>query len=83
MGRIVGDGGCFLQVVDMAVDPAHQRRGIGGAILARLLDRVHADAPKGAYVSLFADPPGRELYRRHGFSETTPEVGMALVVDRR
>ena len=82
MGRIVGDGGCFLQVVDIAVHPDHQRRGVGSAILGRLLTRVQEDAPDGAYVSLFADPPGRKLYRRHGFSETTAEVGMALIVRR-
>ena len=37
----------------------------------------------GAYVSLLADPPGRELYRRYGFRDTAPgEIGMALVVER-
>ena len=81
MGRVIGDGGCFFQLVDIAVAPAHQRRGIGGAILTRLLERLRADAPDGAYVSLFADPPGRELYRRHGFRETAPEqLGMAIVL---
>ncbi|HXW24173.1 MAG TPA: GNAT family N-acetyltransferase, partial [Xanthobacteraceae bacterium] len=29
MGRIVGDGGCFLQLVDIAVLPEHQGKGIG------------------------------------------------------
>jgi ribosomal protein S18 acetylase RimI-like enzyme len=81
MGRVIGDGGCFFQVVDIAVAPDHQGRGIGGAILARLLERLRADGPEGAYVSLFADPPGRELYRRHGFRETAPDqLGMAIVL---
>src|SRR5262245_6227201 len=40
MGRVIGDGGCFFQVVDMAVLPQHQRRGIGQAVLAHLLDRI-------------------------------------------
>lgn len=26
MGRVIGDGGCFYQVVDIAVLPAHQDR---------------------------------------------------------
>ena len=82
MGRLIGDGGCFFQLVDVAVSPDHQRRGIGGAILAHLLERLRADAPEGAYVSLFADPPGRQLYRRYGFRETAPDqVGMAIVLD--
>ena len=29
MGRIIGDGGCHFQVVDMAVLPEHQKRGLG------------------------------------------------------
>ena len=79
MGRIIGDGGCFFQVVDMAVLPGHQRRGLGDAVLAHLLDRIRLAAPPGAYVSLLADPPGRRLYAKHGFRETAPSsIGMAL-----
>ena len=29
MGRMVGDGGCFFQVADIAVLPAHQGKGLG------------------------------------------------------
>ncbi len=79
MGRVIGDGGCFFLLVDMAVLPAHQRRGIGDAILTRLLERLRADAPAEAWVTLFADPPGRRLYARHGFKPTAPqEIGMSL-----
>ena len=74
MGRIIGDGGCFFQVVDMAVLPGHQRRGLGDAVLAHLLDRIRGAAPLGAYVSLLADPPGRRLYAKHGFRETRTVV---------
>jgi GNAT superfamily N-acetyltransferase len=78
MGRVLGDGGWYFLVADMAVLPAHQRRGLGDAILAALLERITAAAPPGAYVTLLADPPGRRLYQRHGFSETAPgSVGMA------
>jgi GNAT superfamily N-acetyltransferase len=38
MGRLIGDGGWYFHVVDMAVLPAHQRRGIGDCILSWLLD---------------------------------------------
>jgi ribosomal protein S18 acetylase RimI-like enzyme len=79
MGRIIGDGGWYFHVVDLAVLPEHQRRGIGDAMLAALLDRIRRDAPAGAYVNLLADPPGRRLYSRHGFAETAPaSIGMAL-----
>jgi GNAT superfamily N-acetyltransferase len=79
MGRVIGDGGWYFHVVDMAVLPDHQRRGLGDAILTALLDRIRLKAPPGAYVNLLADPPGRALYARHGFVETAPgSVGMVL-----
>ena len=82
MGRVLGDGGWYFHVIDMAVAPEHQRRGIGDAILTALLDRIRADAPPGAYVNLLADAPGRRLYARHGFTDTAPEsIGMARRLD--
>ena len=79
MARALGDGGIFFHIVDVAVLPEHQRRGLGDAMLSALLDRIRAQAPPGAYVSLLADPPGRRLYARHGFTETAPgSIGMAL-----
>ena len=82
MGRLIGDGGWYFHVVDMAVLPEHQRRGLGSAVLDHLLDQIRARAPRGAYVNLLADPPGRPLYARHGFTETAPDaVGMGLLLD--
>ena len=37
MGRVLGDGGWYFHIVDMAVLPDHQRRGLGDAILRSLL----------------------------------------------
>ncbi len=79
MGRLLGDGGWYFHVIDMAVLPEHQRRGLGDAVLRAPIDQVRQLAPRGAYVNLLADPPGRRLYERHGFSETAPgSVGMAM-----
>ncbi|UYB50955.1 GNAT family N-acetyltransferase [Xanthomonas sp. AM6] len=84
MGRIVGDGGCFFQIVDIAVEPAHQRRGLGRRIMAALHDWLSAHAAEGAYVSLIADGDARHLYAQFGFVETAPaSVGMARVVRRQ
>ena len=81
MGRVIGDGGWYLHVVDIAVLPEHQRRGLGDAILTALLDRIRAAAPGGAFVNLLADPPGRHLYERHGFTPTAPgSVGMGVTL---
>ena len=80
MGRLVGDDGCFYQLVDVAVHPDHQGRGLGTRIVAALLDYLRENAPDSAYVSLVADVDG--FYERFGFEETAPDSkGMFLSVD--
>ncbi len=75
MGRVIGDGAMFLQIVDMAVDPAAQGQGIGTRILRRLLEHTDQHAP-GAYISLIADPPGQRLYQSFDFNDVAPSLGM-------
>lgn len=82
MGRVIGDGGCFYQIVDIAVHPDYQRRGIGYEIMDRLMRQLRANAPASAYVSLIADGPASHLYERFGFKDTAPKsIGMALRLD--
>lgn len=82
MGRAVGDG-LFYQVVDIAVDPAHQGRGLGKAIVAGLMDALRRLAPAEAYVSLIADGKANELYAKYGFVPTAPaSIGMAQWLNR-
>lgn len=79
MGRVIGDGGWYFHVVDMAVLPEHQRRGLGDRVLTHLLAVIREAAPPGAYITLMADAPGRRLYESHGFVESAPRtVGMVL-----
>ena len=82
MGRVVGDG-LFYQVVDVAVDPGHRGRGLGGAIVGGLMDALKRRAPAEAHVSLVADGRAHELYERFGFSPTAPAAtGMAQWIGR-
>jgi len=79
MGRIVGDGGCFFQIVDVAVRPDYQGQGIGHGIMGRLMKRLRDSAPRSAYVSLIADGGASRLYGRFGFEFTAPaSVAMAI-----
>ncbi|MCF7750005.1 GNAT family N-acetyltransferase [Bacillus subtilis subsp. subtilis] len=81
MGRIVGDRGCFLQVVDIAVVPEWQGRGLGRWVMQQLDLWLQANAV-GAYVSLIADGQAHRLYAQFGFVETAPaSVGMAKRID--
>ncbi|MHC0053219.1 GNAT family N-acetyltransferase [Actibacterium sp. D379-3] len=74
MGRVTGDGACFVQLNDVAVHPDHQGQGHGTAIVARLLGWCDASLPQGCYISLIADAGAERLYEKAGFAYRT---GMA------
>lgn len=79
MGRMVGDGALFLQVVDIAVRPDWQRRGLGRRIMAALMDQARHRAPKGVIVTLLADGDACRLYEAFGFRLSAPRSqGMLL-----
>ncbi|QYO75219.1 GNAT family N-acetyltransferase [Devosia salina] len=83
MGRIIGDGGTAFLVVDIALEPAHQGKGLGKAIMAALVQRLKAEAPEGAYVSLIADGDAKHLYAKYGFEPVMPaSIGMAMWLRR-
>lgn len=77
MGRVLGDGGWYFHVADMATLPQHQRHGLGRWLLGHLLERIRSAAGPEAYVTLMGDRPGRRLYRSMGFRDAMPHsMGM-------
>lgn len=77
MGRVVGDGGCNFEVVDIAVDPKHQSKGFGRKIMGEIMKYLQENVPKQSYVSLIANSPW--LYEKFGFELCAPELqGMQL-----
>ena len=79
MGRIIGDGGCFFQIVDVAVHPAHQGRGLGKRIMQLLMDYIQAHVPATAHITLLADGEAFRLYEQFGFELSEPvSRGMIL-----
>ncbi|TYC54127.1 GNAT family N-acetyltransferase [Rhodobacterales bacterium] len=78
MGRLIGDGGLFVQVTDIIVLPAYQGLGLGKKIMAALTDYIETRLPPTTYVSLIADVPANRLYEQFGFRETAPDsLGMS------
>ncbi|MGL4820542.1 MAG: GNAT family N-acetyltransferase [Bacilli bacterium] len=77
MGRVIGDGGCFFHVVDIAVHPNIQGKGYGQQIMRTISSFLDATTLPTDYVTLIADVPADELYRKFGFENTAPEsIGM-------
>lgn len=83
MGRVIGDGGCFLQIVDIAVRPDYQGQGLGKFIMDELINYLKRETPVDAYVSLIADQPADKLYLKYGFRYTAPDsLGMYLRITK-
>ena len=78
MGRSLGDGTWYFHLADIATDPAHQRQGLGRAVMEDLIARIERAAPPHPYITLLADPPGQRLYRALGFVDSAPSLGMRL-----
>ncbi|EJL87018.1 putative acetyltransferase [Herbaspirillum sp. CF444] len=80
IGRIIGDSGCFFEIVDIAVLPEHQKKGLGQLIMERLMQFIHENALPTAYVSLMADHGTPDFYKKYGFEVSLPpqKAGMFL-----
>ena len=72
MGRVVGDGGCNFEVVDICVDPAWQGRGLGRLIMEHITAWLDANVPEQSYTCLIADTPW--LYEKFDFEYCAPAL---------
>lgn len=80
MGRIIGDGACHCQVVDICVLPAHQKKGLGKLIMEKLKNFIDESLPPSCYISLIADGEAYQLYQQYDFKEVWPASrGMAFL----
>lgn len=74
MGRIIGDGGCFFQIVDLIVKPSHQDQEIDDIILHEILEYLDKNAPKDADIIVMADLSNIKFYQEHDFKLVYPEL---------
>jgi GNAT superfamily N-acetyltransferase len=63
VGRALADGLDCAYIADVAVHPDHQGRGLGGAIVQRLVERCRGHKK----IILYANPGTERFYSRLGF----------------
>ncbi|WP_040166111.1 GNAT family N-acetyltransferase [Microbacterium gorillae] len=68
LARTLSDGHTIVYLQDILVDPAHQRDGIGGALLDEVLAR--ADGIRQIVLQTDTDPGQRAFYESRGFIES-------------
>ncbi len=79
MGRIVGDGGLCFFIQDLIVARTHHRRGIGTAIMERLMGFIADRAVADTYVGLMSAVGKEPFYHRFGFtSRPTESLGCGM-----
>jgi GNAT superfamily N-acetyltransferase/uncharacterized glyoxalase superfamily protein PhnB len=74
MSRVTGDGQQFFYIMDVAVHPDHQGRGIGTALMNEIVDFVQRTAPPKALIGLFTGANRGSFYERFGFKG--PDTGL-------
>ena len=70
MGRVVGDGACNFEIVDVAVDPDYQGQGLGRKIMEHIENYLSSVVLDGSYVSMIADEP--VFYEKLGYKLVSP-----------
>jgi len=84
-GRAVGDGILNVYIQDVIVSPLYRGRGLGDAIVQKLISRLTRTLPESATVGLLAARGKAGFYTRHGFQMRpgpTTDGGMSATAGR-
>ncbi len=76
MGRAISDGASDGYIQDIVVHSDYRRRGIGGAIVTRLVEALREAGVD--WIGLVAAPGAEKLYASLGFRPLTGHVAMKL-----
>lgn len=81
MGRLVGDGVMYWYLQEIVVLPEYQGRGIGTAIVNKLLDYIQTHTTEGNFTSvgLMAAEGKESFYERFGFAKSR---GMTKYIEK-
>jgi GNAT superfamily N-acetyltransferase len=67
IGRVIGDGGLFYDIVDIAVVAEEQQRGIGSLIMTALMQYIDQNALPSSIICLMANKGVASFYEKFGF----------------
>ena len=79
IGRVIGDGGLFYDIVDIAVVAEHQKQGVGKLIMTALMGYIDENALPGSIVCLMANKGVAPFYEKFGFKARDADMpGMMI-----
>ena len=79
MRRIIADNALYHYIQDLIVLPEFQGKGVGTAILQRILEFLNTKTSKGTFVGLVAAKGSDGFFKKYGFIERPNfEFGSAM-----
>lgn len=82
IGRVIGDGGVYFTIVDLAILPSHQGQGIGKSIMTELMKYISKKSKPGSFISLFSNKDLAKFYEQFGFKQRPSDMpGMSQMVN--
>lgn len=81
IGRVIGDGGLFYDIVDIAVVASHQRKGLGKMIMESLMSYLDRNAPPSSLICLLSNKGVAPFYEKFGFKAR--DVDMPAMIIRK
>ena len=79
IGRVIGDGGLFYDIVDVAVVAEHQKRGVGKMIMDALMSYLDAHARPTSIICLLSNRGVAPFYEKYGFKARDADMpGMVI-----
>jgi ribosomal protein S18 acetylase RimI-like enzyme len=85
LGRVVGDGGLYYYIQDVVVLPEFQGRGLGAAIMDKVMAHLRQQVKPGAVIGLLAAKGKEPFYEKYGFIARPTDMlgnGMCQFVTR-
>jgi len=75
-GRIVGDGALNFYIQDLIVLPGWQRRGLGSALMDKLIAWIKANGMKGSIIGVLSPKEKTAFFKKFGFKGSENPNGL-------
>lgn len=77
VARLIGDG-IYYMLVDVAVDPAYQKQGIGQTMVSNILNYIRLQTQQTCIILLNASYGKEAFYEKLGFQKLNTGTAMEL-----
>lgn len=81
MVRIIGDDGLVFYIQDLIIKPVYQRKGIGKALMNKVMEYIRTHASQNSIIGLMAAKGKEQFYESYGFvNRPTDKLGSGMTM---